>query len=340
MLSRLARRVSTCVLALLIVPSSAVSICAAESTPTTSNGDIVLWAKKATNINGAWSLVEDATAAGGVRIANPDAGASKLATAAAAPASYFELPFVAETGRQYRLWIRGKAQNDSWQNDSTFVQFSGSVAADGTAAFRIGTTSAAVVSIEESSGAGVAGWGWQDNGYGAGVFGPTIAFDSTQQTLRVQVREDGLSIDQIVLSPVTYTTAAPGAAKNDTTILPATVWNREVVLYAKNATTINGAWSLVDDATAAGGSPIPTPARRSWRRPRPHPPAISSCPSTSNRAARIACGSVARRRTTRGRTTRRSCSSAAAWPPTVHPHSASAPPRPPSSASKRAREPA
>jgi len=35
----------------------------------------------------------------------------------------------------------------------------------------------------------------------------------------VQTREDGLSIDQIVLSPVTYATRAPGAGKNDTTIV-------------------------------------------------------------------------------------------------------------------------
>src|SRR4029077_20510333 len=149
------------------------------------------------------------------------------------------------------------AQNDSWQNDSTFVQFSGSLAADGTAADRIGTTSATVVSIEESSGAGVSGWGWQDNGYGA--LGPTIAVDGAQQTLGIQVREAGLSIDQIVLSPVTYMTTGPGAAKNDTTILPATLWNREVVVYAKNAQTIAGAWTLVNDTTAAGGVRLSNP---------------------------------------------------------------------------------
>src|SRR6188508_2224160 len=130
MMSRLARRVSTCLLALLFAPGAAVSVFAGEAT---ASGDIVLWAKNATNITGAWALVNDATAAGGVRIANPDAGAAKLATAGAAPASYFDLSFSAETGRQYRLWIRGNAQNDSWQNDSTFVQFSGSLAADGTA---------------------------------------------------------------------------------------------------------------------------------------------------------------------------------------------------------------
>jgi PKD repeat protein len=51
--------------------------------------------------------------------------------------------------------------------------------------------------------------------------GPAIYFQATgTQTLRVQVREDGLSIDQIVLSPTTYLSSSPGALKNDTTILP------------------------------------------------------------------------------------------------------------------------
>jgi hypothetical protein len=36
------------------------------------------------------------------------------------------------------------------------------------------------------------------------------------------MREDGAQIDQIVLSSQTYLTAAPGAVRNDTTILPAT----------------------------------------------------------------------------------------------------------------------
>jgi hypothetical protein len=67
----------------------------------------------------------------------------------------------------------------------------------------------------------VAGWGWEDNGYGAGVLGPLIYFaTSGPQTVRIQTREDGLSIDQIVLSPGTYLSSAPGAAKNDTTIVP------------------------------------------------------------------------------------------------------------------------
>ena len=192
---------------------------APSPTPVPSSSDnIVLHAKNAT-LTGAWTVVADATAAGGARVANPDAGMAKLTIASAAPASYLEMPFTAQTGRAYRLWIRGRAQNDSWQNDSTFVQFSGSIGSDGVAVYRIGSSSATVVSIEEGSGSGLAGWGWQDNGYGIAVAGPPIYFDGPSQRIRIQVREDGLSIDQIVLSPVQYWTSAPGAAKNDTTVL-------------------------------------------------------------------------------------------------------------------------
>jgi hypothetical protein len=38
----------------------------------------------------------------------------------------------------------------------------------------------------------------------------------------IQTREDGVSVDQIVLSADKYVTGRPGAAKNDRTILPRT----------------------------------------------------------------------------------------------------------------------
>jgi hypothetical protein len=76
------------------------------------------------------------------------------------------------------------------------------------------------VNLEDCSGCGLSGWGWQDNGYGAGVLGPEIYFAASgPQTIRIQVREDGLGIDQIVLSPSLYRTASPGALKNDGTVL-------------------------------------------------------------------------------------------------------------------------
>jgi hypothetical protein len=130
----------------------------------------------------------------------PNAGAPKFTTPASAPTSYFELPFTAEAGRPYRLWLRGEAEANSYTNDSVFVQFSGSVTQTGTPTFRIGTSDATVVSIEEGSGKGLSGWGWQDNGYDS--LGALVYFAITgTQTIRIQQREDGVSIDQIVLSP-------------------------------------------------------------------------------------------------------------------------------------------
>ena len=102
-----------------------------------------------------------------------------------------------------------------------FVQFSGSVDSSGQAVYRIGTTAQTTYVLEDCSGCGVSGWGWQDNGYGVGALGPTIRFaTSGPQTIRIQTREDGLSIDQVVLSPSRFLNAAPGATKNDTTIVP------------------------------------------------------------------------------------------------------------------------
>src|SRR5581483_853817 len=125
----------------------------------------------------------------------------------------------ADAGKAYRLWVRGRAQGNDYNNDSLYVQFDGTVDAAGKPLFRIGTTSAATVIIEDRAGAGLSGWGWADNGYG--IDGAPIYFArSGPQRLRIQPREDGIGLDQIVLSAVRYRTVAPGAAKNDTTIVP------------------------------------------------------------------------------------------------------------------------
>jgi hypothetical protein len=198
--------------------SSPVSVTVNNTTTTTE--EIVLWASDATAKAGAWGLVADATAAAGLRMSHPDAGGAKITTALASPTHYFEVRFNAVAGKAYRIWLRGKADANFWANDSVFLQFTGSVNGSGSALWRIGTTSAAEVNLEECSGCGVSGWGWQDNGYGAGVLGPLVYFATTgQQTLRIQTREDGFSIDQIVLSPAKYLTSAPGPNKNDATIL-------------------------------------------------------------------------------------------------------------------------
>lgn len=153
-------------------------------------------------------------------VRTPDTGGAKISTAAASPSNYFDVTFNAKAGTAYRLWVRGRAQSDYWGNDSVFVQFSGSQSSAGSAQYRIGTTSALEVNLEDCSGCGLQGWGWQDDGWGVGVLGPLVYFNTTgTQTIRVQNREDGLSIDQIILSPAKYLNSSPGTLKNDSTII-------------------------------------------------------------------------------------------------------------------------
>jgi hypothetical protein len=181
--------------------------------------EIVLQASAASTIAGKWRQLADATASGGVAVGHPDEGGAKIAAALASPSDYVEFTFDAEAGREYRLWIRGRADRDGWANDSVFVQFDDATSG-GAPVARIGSTSGLVINLEDAAHAGLAGWGWQDTGYGAGVLGPLVSFGTTgRQTLRIQTREDGLRIDQIVLSSAAYLTTAPGALKGDTTIL-------------------------------------------------------------------------------------------------------------------------
>jgi endonuclease/exonuclease/phosphatase family metal-dependent hydrolase len=241
---------------------------AAHAQGPTADGEITLLAKDASTVQGNWTVVDDPTAAGGARLWNRDAAAAKLPAALASPTSYFELTFNAEAGRGYRLWIRGRADLNSWTNDSVYAQFNGAVSGAGVPVYQIGSTSATWLGIEDCSGCGLQGWGWQDNGYGTGVLGPLVYFAQTgPQTLRIQQREDGISIDQVVLSPTRYLTAAPGATTNDTTLLapptgtvtPLPVVHDEIMFGASAPTVVSGAWRLLSDATAANGVALTHP---------------------------------------------------------------------------------
>ena len=126
--------------------------------------------------------------------------------------------FYAAAGVPYHLWFRMRAEGDSYLNDSMFVQFSGAVNSQGTAVNRIGSSNAAIVILEEGNGAGVSGWGWNDDGYGT-LASPVYFATSGLQTIRVQQREDGIMWDQLVLSSNTYLTTRPGLARVDTTVV-------------------------------------------------------------------------------------------------------------------------
>jgi endonuclease/exonuclease/phosphatase family metal-dependent hydrolase len=174
--------------------------------------------------HGKWTVSSDSTAITGSKIRHPDADAAKITTAKASPTDYFEATFTPVANTPYQLWIHGRADRDYWGNDSIFVQFSNSVTSSGAAIYRIGTTSATEINLEECKGCGLSGWMWQDNGWGVGVLGPLVYFNSSSpQTIRVQTREDGLSIDWITLKPAT--SVAPASSGTSGTLLKVLDWN-------------------------------------------------------------------------------------------------------------------
>lgn len=227
-----------------------------------ANANVVLYASKAPVRAGSWAIVSDSTAAGGAAIATK-VSATKVATPLASPANYFQMTFPASSGQAYHLWVRGKAANNSYSHDSAYIQFSDSVTSTGAATDRIGTASAAAVVLQGCTGNAEQGWGWEDNGW-CGT-GTNVHFQTTgTHTIRVQLRESGFEIDQIVLSPQTYLSAAPGSRTNNRTILaanlPALGGSTPTVSMALSPST--GSVPLNVDFTAnVSGA---TPSKYSW----------------------------------------------------------------------------
>ena len=235
--------------------------------------DVVVHVADAATLHGDWEKVADSTAAGGSRLHNPDRGRPKVDTPLASPADYFEFTVHGLAGGQYPLWMRGKADGDSYTNDSVWVQFeraqnTGSDADDEHDIFRIGTTEAMAVVVEDCTNCGLRGWGWQDGAYGQKALGTPLYFNSEAAvTIRVQRREDGVSIDQIVIARDDFGdgpnfASAPGYQKDDDTILPPQdpFSGRDTVIYLNGSSAIrHGNWIAVADPTAAEGEKVRNP---------------------------------------------------------------------------------
>jgi hypothetical protein len=219
--------------------------------------DIVLYASDVTTIRGAWSRTSSTTGAAQQLMKSAEFGWSSPNTPFATPQHYFEATFSAEANTPYHVWLRLRAANNSRANDSVWVQFSDALNTGNAPIWRTGSSSGLAVNLEACSGCGVSGWGWSDGAWWTGNYS-VVKFPSRgTRTIRVQTREDGVQVDQIVLSAGRYFTAGPGGATNDRTIVPksstvATVPS-EVVLYAAGVTRRSGNWALESDATAAYG---------------------------------------------------------------------------------------
>jgi endonuclease/exonuclease/phosphatase family metal-dependent hydrolase len=169
--------------------------------------------------SGNWARVDSSSGADNKKMASGDYGWDSANAPQASPDNYFEATFNARAWVGYRVWLRMKAAGNSKWNDSAWVQFSDSVVS-GNAMYRIGTTSALLVNLEECGGCGVSNWGWSG---GAWWLSQPLAIEFPSdgtRTIRVQTREDGLEIDQIVISPSSYMNTAPGRSRDDSTILP------------------------------------------------------------------------------------------------------------------------
>jgi regulation of enolase protein 1 (concanavalin A-like superfamily) len=194
------------------------------SAPPSGASTVVMWTAtdvSPSSIYGNWQFTTDGTAAGGTALWNPNRSTAKISPPLASPDSYFEVTFSAVAGVPYHLWLRLKAQSNSLDNNSVSVQFTDSIDQYGSPLYRIGTTQGAEVVLQDPSGT-LAGWGWDDNGFG-GPATPIYFATSGTHTLRVQQRNDGAMIDQIVLSPDAFFTTPPGTTKNDTTIYGSTL---------------------------------------------------------------------------------------------------------------------
>jgi probable HAF family extracellular repeat protein len=179
--------------------------------------DVVLYSTDLT-LHGAWFRTADTSAAAGQKALTPDTGWSTTSTPLANPADYVEATFDAPANTPYRLWVRLRGTGDTKFSESVWVQFSDALA-NGGSIYPIGSTSGLLVNLEPCYNCGISGWGWQNGAYW--LEQPTTVTFATagRHTMRIQVREDGAQIDQIVLSPSRYLASAPGPVRNDATIV-------------------------------------------------------------------------------------------------------------------------
>jgi endonuclease/exonuclease/phosphatase family metal-dependent hydrolase len=181
--------------------------------------EIVLYASEAPVKKGHWGAEATTTGAGGSLLKSSNQGFSTADAPLASPANYFEMSFDAAAGTTYRVWLRLRAEGDSKWNDAVWVQFSDSTTTNGASIYRIGTASGLMVNLERCNSCGVSKWGWQNTAYWLSQHTQIRFASSGKHTIRVQTREDGVEIDQIVLSPTKFLNSAPGALVNDSTIL-------------------------------------------------------------------------------------------------------------------------
>ena len=143
---------------------------------------------------------------------------------AAVAGAFVAVEFVVDPALVYKLWVRLKADGNSWANDSVWVQFAGAANAAGKPSLSRGDNlgprrqSRGMPQLRRRR----VGLGRRRLGRGQSQRRAAPLSEGGTQQISIQPREDGVSIDQIILSAERYLTTRPGKAKNDTTIVPKT----------------------------------------------------------------------------------------------------------------------
>ena len=186
--------------------------------PPPAGGDIVIYASDvpAAALHGGWTIANDPTSPNQTKLMTPNDGVAQTERPLASPTHYFDVPFEPVADTPYTVWVRLKALDDSKYNDAVWLQFSGA-RIGGAPAYEINTTSGLLVNLATDSAVTASGTG---DGKMAAYWlsqPATVTFAAGgTQPLRVQVREDGVQLDQIVMSRVS---TSPGSHTDDATIV-------------------------------------------------------------------------------------------------------------------------
>jgi len=236
-----------------------------------ANQEIVIHARDipASALHGSWAIASDSTAADGTKLTTPDNGFSMTEAPLAGPTHYVDVTFNADAGVPYALWLRLNALNNNKFNDSIWVQFSDATAS-GSPVYPINSSSGLCVNLAtDATATSLNAWGWQNRCYWLSQATRVTFASSGQHTMRIQLREDGVQLDQIILSSRTYLTSPPGPAGGDHTIVPRPgpppppppPTATDIVVYASDipSTARHGSWTLASDDFSPFGTKLVTP---------------------------------------------------------------------------------
>ena len=189
--------------------------------PSTTAPDIVVYASDIPRdaLHGSWSSGADSSSPEGVKLLTTDAGVVWANQPLTSPVDYVDVTVNVEANVPYRIWLRLRALDNSKWNDSVWVQFS-NAQVNGSQVYGLDSTSGLLVNLAtDGTGSNLSNWGWQNGAYWLAQETAVTFPVAGSQTIRIQVRDDGVQLDQIVLSPSRFFNSPPGGVSNDATIV-------------------------------------------------------------------------------------------------------------------------